>query len=271
MIFFESELDNIYVLYKPYIEDPNIVYMSLHYRYLVFLEKLPTTKTNENRKDIICNKTATYLGDIFKIVLIVDKLDSTNPTKTVESFATGEIIGTPNLLKIKYFKSPKCAFYSNLLNRKFVGEFKSWHSNGTNRVNCTYNTKFELDGLFLEWYDNKDKKKQIKYKNGLLHGEYILYHRSYYSAFKITLNSKSIFCDYNNGFLNGKFNTWHENGQLWISCFYCNGILNGKLLKWFPNGKEWIISTYDMGKRIKFVEKTKNGSILFYIDTCSIY
>lgn len=267
MIFFKSELDNIYILYKPYIEDPNIIYMSLHCRYLVFLEKLQMTKTNENRKGILCNENALYFGDVFKIVLIIDKLDATNVIKTIESFTTGEIIGTFNMLKIKYFKSPKCAFYFNLFNQKFVGEFKSWYSNGANHVNCTYNTNFELDGLFIEWYDNKDKKKQIKYKNGLLHGEYILYHRSYYSAFKIILNSKSIFCDYVNGFLNGKFNAWHENNYLWISCFYIDGTLHGKFLKWFPNGKEWITSTYNMGKRTKFIEKTKNGSILFYVDT----
>jgi antitoxin component YwqK of YwqJK toxin-antitoxin module len=234
--------------------------------HLIFLEKLPKTKTNENRNNIIYKRTATYFGDIFKIILIISKLDSTNIFKTIGSLTTGEIIGTINILKIKYFKSIKCAFYYDLINKKFSGVFRTWYSNGINHIICTYNDKCELEGTFYEFYDNCDKKKQITYKNGILHGEYIIYHRSYFSPFKIILNSKSIFCDYENGVLNGKFNSWHENGKLWISCFYVKGSLHGKFLKWFPNGNQWIISTYDFGTRTTFIEKTKYGSILFCLD-----
>jgi antitoxin component YwqK of YwqJK toxin-antitoxin module len=257
-----DELENFYNLYKQHIDDKNIVYMSYLY-HIIFLSKLDNTKTNENRSNILYPKTSLHKGDIFRVILIVDKRDATTILKSIGSYIIGDIIGLNDKLSIKYYLSLKCAFFLQLKYEKITGHYNEWFSNGCRRVICKYDEESKLHGDYYEWYDNKDKKKKYTYLHGVLHGEYIEWYRSYLSLYKINLNTKSLFCDYVFGQCHGQLNMWHENSTLWTSCVYTNGILNGKYYKWHTNGKQWINATYENGIRTSFLEKTKRGLILF--------
>jgi len=258
-----NELENFNNLYDQHIADKNIVYMSYMNYYIIFLYKLDNTKTNEKRLNMVYPKTSLYMGDIFAVILIVDKRDATTILKSIGEYTIGDIVGKSNKMSIRYYLSLKCAFFSQLKYEKLVGYYNEWFCNGCRRIICKYDDESKLHEEYYEWYDNTDKKKKYTYNNGVLHGEYIEWYRSYISLYKINLNTKSLFCDYVFGQCHGQLNMWHENSTLWTSCIYAHGILNGQYYKWYSNGQQWICATYENGKRKSFLEKTKNGIILF--------
>jgi antitoxin component YwqK of YwqJK toxin-antitoxin module len=173
-----------------YLIDPIYVYKSCA-EYIVILERLSDTITNENRNNIT-NKEyksfAKYRGNKFLVKDIFHKFDYTNKVSSISSsnfehkleYKIGKIIipdnFDTNLEKvcsngIHYFLKLECAFYYSL-NKIQNGEYLEWYENGQQYIKCTY-TDGKLNGEYLEWYENGQQYKKCTYTDNERNGEYL--------------------------------------------------------------------------------------------------
>jgi antitoxin component YwqK of YwqJK toxin-antitoxin module len=212
--------------------------------YVVILERLLDTITNENRNNIPneqCKPFAKYRGSKFLVKDIFHKFDSTKKVSSISSsnfenkleYEIGKIIipddfdtHLENVCSngIHYFLKLECAFYYSL--KKIQnGEYLEWHDNGQLWKKCTY-TDGKLNGEYLKW-SNGQQSKKCTYTDGKLNGEYL----EWYSN-----GQQSKKCTYTDGKLNGEYLAWHGNGQQSKKCTYTDGKLNGEYLEWHENG-----------------------------------
>ncbi len=107
----------------------------------------------------------------------------------------------------------------------------------------------KVDGKFLSWYRNGNKKEIFFYKNGLLHGKQTIWGRS--------------IINYKNGLLDGKSTVWPPNGHR-IESFYKNNILQ-KEIKYNGRKTKEIsrIRYYKRGKLKKEVSYSGKNIIEF--------
>ena len=98
-------------------------------------------------------------------------------------------------------------------------------------------------GKYLCKYDNGQKEKEGRYKDGRLTGKWTFWYES---------GEKESEVNYKNGKLDGKSTWWNKKGQKVKQKNYKNGKLDGKLIEWFQFNGE-----------IKREENYKNGMILF--------
>lgn len=158
-------LKTIMQICEKYIKDDKYVYkiiMSNSKRYLIVLEKLPNTKTNELRMNIANKKTAKFRGSIFKVECIID---TENPNLDVEItsirnsrdtlYATGTWYTTGKNVEpdeydediklvcsngIHFFKEPEVAYFYDFdpKKKKFSGVFTTYDENGQTLTKCEY-------------------------------------------------------------------------------------------------------------------------------------
>ena len=104
--------------------------------------------------------------------------------------------------------------------------------------------------VFREHYGNGNKKREINFSDGRLHGRYIAWFKNGQKQVEINyrlglrdgltrewyqsgqLKEKST---YVSGDVNGKHEGWHENGNKSFEANYINGTLNGSLNRWTEN------------------------------------
>ena len=95
-------------------------------------------------------------------------------------------------------------------------------------------------GIYLCKYDNGQKEKEGKYKDGKLIGKFTVWYENgqkWYEGY------------YKDGKLDGKWTWWNKNGQKVKQKNYKNGKLDGKLLEWFQfNGQIKREENYKKGK-----------------------
>jgi hypothetical protein len=112
------------------------VFLSHEYDWILVLEKVDNTRTNENRKtvcdpEVVDDNYVMYTGDQFLIVDIVHKFDSRKIWTDLEAIKRNHLIKSSTYehdLKdgIHYFKSYLPAFFYGL--RELNGTHLSWHA-----------------------------------------------------------------------------------------------------------------------------------------------
>jgi antitoxin component YwqK of YwqJK toxin-antitoxin module len=163
--------------------------------YVVILERLLDTITNENRNNIPneqYKQFAKYRGNKFLVKDIFHKFDSTKKVLSILSsnfyknqlkYEIGKIIipddFDTDLEKvcsngIHYFLKLECVFYYSL-EKITNGDYLRWHDNGQLCLKCTY-TNGKLNGDYLRWYDNGQLCLKCTYTNGKLNGDYLRWH-----------------------------------------------------------------------------------------------
>ena len=98
-------------------------------------------------------------------------------------------------------------------------------------------------GKYLCKYENGQKEREGRYKDGRLIGKWNIWYESG------EIESEA---NYKNGKLDGKSTWWNKKGQKVRQKNYKNGKLDGKLIEWFQFNGE-----------IKREENYKNGKICF--------
>ena len=96
-------------------------------------------------------------------------------------------------------------------------------------------------GRYLCKYDNGQKEKEGRYKDGRLTGKWTFWYET---------GQKESEVNYKNGKLDGKSTWWNKKGQKVRQKNYKNGKLDGKFIEWFQFNGE-----------IKREENYKNGKI----------
>jgi len=95
-------------------------------------------------------------------------------------------------------------------------------------------------GKYLCRYDNGQKEKEGKYKDGKLIGKLTVWHNN---------GQKWYEGHYKDGKLDGKWIWWNKKGQKVRQKNYKNGKLDGKLIEWFQfNGQIKREENYKNGK-----------------------
>jgi len=215
-----------------YINDKKYVYKTCG-DYIVVLEKLPDTLTNENRSNVSQigdNKLyAKYRADVLLVKKIINKYDLTQCETVMSSYEIETIYEIKN--KNKYEIETKYEINKNVYPDKFDNNLEKVCSSGIHyflNLKCAFHYCINLEiinGEYLKWYDN---------------------------------GQMCIKCNYIDGNLNGEYIQWHENGQMWIKYNYINGELNGDYLSWYENGQMREECNYVNGKR-----KWCNGCLMF--------
>jgi antitoxin component YwqK of YwqJK toxin-antitoxin module len=71
--------------------------------------------------------------------------------------------------------------------------------------------------------------------------------------------------NYEFGTMQGKWETWHENGEKKSLIEYTDGLISGKNNFWYPNGKQQLVETYklvEIKSEDDFSVKNKTTSVL---------
>jgi antitoxin component YwqK of YwqJK toxin-antitoxin module len=203
-------------------DDKSFVYVPT-YEYVITLTKLPTTKTNENKTNLVDQRYATYYANTLFVVKIEHKItgvevDHVNYTVIVNSIIhiddddDCDVIEEIQNKWIKYYKTKEQASYDHLIDDKlgYTGLYKKWYENGQINVIANYVCD-KLCGEYQEWYPSGKLMKKETYAGGILDGGY---------------------CE------------WYENGNQKCEKFYKMGQIIGSFKKWTEFGRldEMIIN-----------------------------
>ena len=146
------------------------------------------------------------------------------------------------------------------INNKQEGEFKEWYKNGTLMIDTTYKNNI-IVGHFKNYYPNGQLNMELCCSEGSLKpiphfkidGEF----NQFYENGNLWIQS-----NYKYGFLQGQYKEWNKDGILVKECNYNNGQLHGEWKEYNTNG--------DVGDVIKsrtFVNNILNCTETnFYVD-----
>ena len=170
--------------------DPSYVFKSCSRDWIVVLQKLPDTITNESRF-VVDADCAKFRANKLQVVDIIHKFDQTTRDSICNSvyedkqivYKKGEIIEVEDFDKnlnevcaagIHYYKTMKVAFYLEL---EIVrdGEWSCWYRTGQVKSNGSYKDGKE-EGEWIFWYENGQMKSKGIYKDGKQEGKYISWH-----------------------------------------------------------------------------------------------
>jgi len=113
-----------------------------------------------------------------------------------------------------------------------------------------YNTHSEPHGIKITYYsDTKTIDEKSTYKNGILDGLYEKYYKNSQLYFKI---------NYKNGKKDGLFESWYDNNRLEERSNYKNGKYDGLYERWYYTGI--------LRQKINYKNDKKDGLYEYYYD-----
>jgi antitoxin component YwqK of YwqJK toxin-antitoxin module len=224
-------LDNLIFRCDEYISDTKYVYKSCG-NYIVVLEKLIDSRTNECRSNIADPKYAKYRANKLKTMLIINKFDPSDVIMEIENsyykekvvYRTNEIIEIADYnmdlkkvctIGIHYFKTIEQSFFWKLLelNPTYTGKKIGWHENGTKSLEGEYKDGKE-EGTWIFWHKNGTKYSEREYKEGKEEGKMIIWRKN---------GNKFLEGEYKEGKEEGKMIIWHKNGDKFLEGEYKEG------------------------------------------------
>jgi antitoxin component YwqK of YwqJK toxin-antitoxin module len=295
----DKNLDRIINACSKYISDSSCVYKTcrdikneLSY-WLIVLQKLAGTLTNEHRDNVIDENYAKFRGDKFKVVDIINIDDPSVTTKSIvnkyDDILTEYIIGKVvypdkynddiNVIAthgIHYFKSLIAAYLYRAVPENYTGPWVDYHPNGQKQIEHQYvngiktgiqtsffqnghklsEGKFEngqKSGLWTYWYSDGDKQLEGNYLNGFETGCWKRWH-----------NKKQLSAEgtYENGQKIGLWTYWWPHGQTESEGYYVNGMKNGGWTYWFAEEKISSQGAYENDEKTgSWIEYFPNGEI----------
>lgn len=186
-------LDELYKICSVYKDDDSYVYKLCNdylnndesNRWLVIMQKLPDTETNESRSNVVKKEHAGFRANKLKVIKIVDIYDPNNVKNSIISLYGGEfkdkdtlctIYKTHKIVKphlydenieivcsggIHYFKTLLPAYYFRDIPINYTGQWIKWYGNGQKEVECYY-LNGSIDGLYISyWPDGSHDKVQF--------------------------------------------------------------------------------------------------------------
>jgi antitoxin component YwqK of YwqJK toxin-antitoxin module len=211
----------------------NKVYKSCGKEWIIVLEKLIDTITNETRDSVVDKKYSKYRANKLKVLEIKNKYSDEKISELENSvyeekkliYKVGEIVEVDDYDNfeynicapgIHYFLNEECAYYYEV-GDNYTGDYHEWNEDGTKFIECFYKNG-KKDGKYTEFFRSGQIKKDCSYKNDELDGKYIEYH--------FGKGNKKIECEYKNGKLNGEYHYYNFSYNEYYN--YENGVLHGK-------------------------------------------
>jgi antitoxin component YwqK of YwqJK toxin-antitoxin module len=230
-------------LTQKYSSEEGYVFKSCSTDWIVVLQKLPDTKTNESRSGIKDSMYAKVRANKLLVVDIVHKLTGQITNEIVNSvhsdkiitYKTNEVIEASDFdnnldeicsTGIHYFKSVESAFYYETPD-DYRGQHKCWYDNG-NLIGTCWVVNGKSDGPCTTWYKNGQLHRKYTFKNGILDGPF----KEWYGSGQQNVEGMM-----KNNKQNGLWKVWHENGQLKEECSFNTGLVEGLYKCWDENGQ----------------------------------
>ena len=130
-------------------------------------------------------------------------------------------------------------YYAVNENKPYSGKVVDTYKSEQKRAEITYKNG-KLHGVSTRWYSDGQKKDEISYKDGQLSGSY----RTWYDSGQ---QEKEI--AYKDGKENGQWVFWYSNGQKQRECSYKDGQLSGSYRTWYDSGQQEKEGAYKDGKQ----------------------
>ena len=131
------------------------------------------------------------------------------------------------------------------------GTYCLYHDNGTKSLEIKYENSLKQSVVLF--HKNGTVERKYNCTGGhLTHGPLIIYYPD---------GAIQTICMFNNGILDGIYQTFYDNGRLEFEACYINGQLNGECKSYYPNGQIKIKKSYGNDKLI-------NQYQIFYANGC---
>lgn len=167
--------------------------------YIIYLQKLEDTKTNEDKNNVKDKLHASFYGNKFLVTKIIHKITNQEIDECYNPYFSKKIKYIKNKIveKINYNGLTKgIRFWLTIDAAKF-------HELPTNYT-----------GHALSYYDNGQIDIECDFINGNEHGHYIKYYNN---------GNKWFECNYIDGKLNGKSFGYYLDGHIHAECNYIDG------------------------------------------------
>lgn len=272
-------------------------------QYLVILEKLDDTITNENREYVANTFYATFRADKLKVVAIIDTNEFSNTKSCILSsfrinykcvvtiYEVGEIVypdyfdpDINNLYSngIHYFKTIEPAYYYNrYFQENYTGLHRCWTDNGSlicegqylNGLRSETWTHYYSDGKKLSegsYLESEESGKWFSwYNNGITEsvGEYLEGKKHGKWVYRYSNSKVSSRGYYVNDDETGLWVFWYDNGKKSCEGLYLEGKPVGMWRHWYDNGKKEKAGEYIKGERVgvwTFWDRSGNRTIANY-------
>lgn len=294
-------------LYEKFINDPSFVYKSCKKDWIVIMQKLPDTITNEKRLND--NIYAKYRADKLLVHTIFNKWNPNDTQLDIENsiykkqtitYIIGDIVKSNNYdMNIKhvctsgihYFKNIECAFYCELeeeilINCNYSGFIKSWGDDGNLKELTDYeNGKIKKIVKYNNYFRDEINEKIIIYENEHKKCKENIYHNN---EIKKTINYiddkkngveinyfsfdkiQSLYQWMNNK-LHGEYKEFYRSGKLKSEGLYYEYNKDGIWTTFYENGDVYSNEFYNKGNKIGIWKKWNNdGNLIFEADYSNI-
>lgn len=240
-----------------YLNDSKYVFRSCQRDWIVVMEKLPDTKTDEDRPGVIDPSHAEFRANKLRVVSIINKNDLSTTRQVKEeilveargcvcktiTFTVGRKVSPPwgyEECWIRYYKIHEPAHYDELQQRTEVR--KHWYPSGRLKweVRGDVHQMWNAEGVLIcktvqdgprsvdeSWYDEGQPESIKHYLDTKLDGPF----RVWYPNGKL---KEEGFCV--GGKLDGVYKSWHPSGTLSVEGFYVGGKEEGLYRAWYPSG-----------------------------------
>lgn len=198
---------------EKYFCDMNYVYSSYNKKYVCIWKKIDGTITDELRQNIYDPFFAKYNANILQCVMIFNKFD---PTKKYN------INAEHNRFNVCYYKSIVPAYYDELYDTEYVGEWYDWYDSG--QILCHgYYDNGKPSGLWKQMHENGNVASIGEYHDGKKDKiwQYLYSNESIQTS-----------CYYVDGKLFGKLCHYDENGKQLEEIDFVNDKMSGVYKKW---------------------------------------
>ena len=231
---FQNEiLDRIKRKYKHYIENPLCVYKLCQSEWLVIMEKLPSTKTNETRPNVKNHMYAKFRANKLKVLAIVNVNNEKNLAVLLHTFQF-ENINSTVLYEVEKEVTPD----------HFDKEIENVCSNGIHyfkmidRAFLYRDSPIDYTGIWFDWYDSGQIKNRQIYVNGQRDGIYTSYQEE---------GDKRSEGKYENDKQVGIWLEWFTGGEKYSEEYFVNGKRHGKSIHWSYDGNILRVGFYKNG------------------------
>jgi hypothetical protein len=228
--------------------------------WVVILEKLSDTITNEQRDDVVNPSYAKFRANKLRTVKIIHKLDNSKEINLVQNtyhdkkitYIVGEIVHvedynwSDNVIcgaGIHFFRSYKAAYFFEFfteITKNYTGKYYDWFNNGSKWCKGYYSNG-KKSGPWIIWHKNGHKFSEVNYLDGQLSGTYLKWFPN---------ANKYIEQHYIGGKMTGLSLEWCKNGQKRWEVNYLNGELSGPYAEWYDNGNKKSNGNFFLGKKV---------------------
>ena len=171
--------------------------------------------------------------------------------------------------KTIYYKDGEIHIQKKYTDGKLNGKFLEFYDNGNKKVTGSYLENLPND-KWLWWEGDKSKSRIVNFSNGIKHGNIQVWNEGISvlsgsfnqdqksGTWKWYRSKKDLdsLANYSKGLLNGPYKTWHSNGKIAVKGSFKNGMLEGF---W-----QWYSEDDNSDSSKTFTQGLLNGQSKFY-------